>query len=55
MHGNEKMVVDDVWGLEKAIGVKFNSDNANMFSALTRASKGKKGPLDAERGVRGRS
>ncbi|MCI08523.1 DUF4283 domain protein, partial [Trifolium medium] len=39
MHGNEKMAVDDVWGIGKAIGVKFKSDNANMFSALSRANK----------------
>ncbi|MCI89401.1 hypothetical protein A2U01_0110689, partial [Trifolium medium] len=29
MHGNDKMAVDDVWGIGKAIGVKFNSENVN--------------------------
>jgi hypothetical protein len=24
MHGNEKVAVEDVWGLGKTIGVKFN-------------------------------
>ncbi|MCI67977.1 hypothetical protein A2U01_0089236, partial [Trifolium medium] len=39
MHGNEQLAVDDVWGIGKAIGVKFNNDNANMFSALARTGK----------------
>ncbi|MCI00512.1 DUF4283 domain protein, partial [Trifolium medium] len=39
MHGNEQLDVDDVWGIGKAIGVKFNNDNVNMFSALARIRK----------------
>ncbi|MCH86865.1 cytochrome P450, partial [Trifolium medium] len=39
MHGNEQMAVEDVWGIEKAIEVKFNGDNVNMFSVLSRADK----------------
>jgi hypothetical protein len=42
MHGNEKVGVEDVWGVGKAIGVKFNGDLANMFNILSRAGKGKK-------------
>jgi hypothetical protein len=50
MHGSEKMAVEDVWGIGKAIGVKFTSDNANRFSALVRAGKGKQPRVDAARG-----
>ncbi|MCI72815.1 endonuclease/exonuclease/phosphatase family protein, partial [Trifolium medium] len=53
MHGSDKMVVEDVWGIGKAIGVKFNSDNANRFSALVRVGKGKQASVDAARGVSG--
>ncbi|CAJ2645133.1 unnamed protein product [Trifolium pratense] len=42
MQGSEQMVVDDVWGIGKAIGVKFKGDNVNMFRVLSRANKGKK-------------
>ncbi|MCI79577.1 hypothetical protein A2U01_0100848, partial [Trifolium medium] len=42
-----------VWGIGKAIGVKFNSDNANRFSSLVRAGKGKQASADAARGVSG--
>ncbi|MCI96836.1 endonuclease/exonuclease/phosphatase family protein, partial [Trifolium medium] len=41
MHGNERMAVEDVWGIGKAISVKFTDDNANRFSALVRAKNGK--------------
>ncbi|MCI47073.1 sulfate transporter, partial [Trifolium medium] len=54
MHGNEQMAVEDVWGIGKAIGVKFNGDNANMFSVLSRAGKrqqAKSGGAPAEGGV----
>jgi hypothetical protein len=50
MHGSEKMAVEDVWGIGKAIGVKFTSDNANRFRALVRAGKGKQPRVDAARG-----
>ncbi|PNX65483.1 hypothetical protein L195_g054560 [Trifolium pratense] len=42
MQGTAQMAVDDVWGIGKAIGVKFNGDNVNMFRVLSRAGKGKK-------------
>ncbi|MCI78073.1 hypothetical protein A2U01_0099343, partial [Trifolium medium] len=50
MHGNEKLAVDDVWGIGKAIGVEFKGDNANMFDALVRAKNGKTVSTDAVRG-----
>ncbi|PNX64747.1 putative sulfate transporter, partial [Trifolium pratense] len=42
MQGSEQMAVEDVWGIGKAIGVKFKGDNVNMFRVLSRANKGKK-------------
>ncbi|XP_045797610.1 uncharacterized protein LOC123891756 [Trifolium pratense] len=42
VQGNDQMAVDDVWGIGKAIGVKFKGDNVNMFQILSRAGKGKK-------------
>jgi len=39
LHGNEEMGVEDVWGIGKEIGVKFNGDKANMFNVLSRASR----------------
>ncbi|MCI63306.1 hypothetical protein A2U01_0084563, partial [Trifolium medium] len=53
MHGNARMVVDDVWAIGKVIGVKFNGENANRFSALIRAGKGKQGQTEAAREERG--
>ncbi|MCI38980.1 sulfate transporter, partial [Trifolium medium] len=41
MHGDERMVVDDVWGIGRAIGMNFKGDNANMFNALSRAGRRK--------------
>jgi hypothetical protein len=41
LHGNEEVAVEDVWGIGKAIGVKFDGENHNMFSVLSRAGKGK--------------
>ncbi|MCI52788.1 hypothetical protein A2U01_0074034 [Trifolium medium] len=51
MHGNEKMAAEDVWGIGKAIGVKFNCDNANRFSALVGTEKGKHVHGNASRGM----
>jgi hypothetical protein len=56
MHGNEKVVVEDVWEVGKAIGVKFNGDHANMFNVLSRTGRRKKGvgegvSWDGQRGV----
>lgn len=42
MHGNNKVAVEDVWGVGKAIGVKFNGDPANTFNVLSRVGRGKK-------------
>ncbi|MCI71558.1 hypothetical protein A2U01_0092821, partial [Trifolium medium] len=42
VQGNDQMAVDDVWGIAKAIGVKFKGDNVNMFNVLSRVGKGKK-------------
>ncbi|XP_045830922.1 uncharacterized protein LOC123922227 [Trifolium pratense] len=42
VQGNDHMAVDDVWGIGKAIGLKFKGDNVNMFNILSRAGKGKK-------------
>ncbi|MCI73520.1 hypothetical protein A2U01_0094784, partial [Trifolium medium] len=50
MHGNERMAMEDVWGIGKAIDVKFKGDNANRFSALVRAEKGKQVHGNAARG-----
>ncbi|MCI53154.1 hypothetical protein A2U01_0074400 [Trifolium medium] len=41
MQGTDQMALDDVWGIGKALGVKFKGDNANMFNVLSRAGKGK--------------
>ncbi|PNX62521.1 hypothetical protein L195_g053026, partial [Trifolium pratense] len=35
----ELLAVDDIWGIGKAIGVKFKRDNVNMFRVLSRAGK----------------
>jgi len=36
LHGDEEVAVEDVWGIGKAIGVRFNGDKANMFDVLSR-------------------
>jgi hypothetical protein len=43
VHGNNQMVVDDVWGIGKTIGLMFRGDKENMFNVLSRAGEGKKG------------
>ncbi|CAJ2667463.1 unnamed protein product [Trifolium pratense] len=53
IHGNDQLAVDDVWGIGKAIGVKFRGDNVNMFNILSRASKGKKEISGQRSGVGG--
>ena len=42
LHGSEKVVVEDVWGIGKAIDVNFKGDNHNMFSVLSRVGKEKR-------------
>ncbi|MCH96753.1 cytochrome P450, partial [Trifolium medium] len=54
MQGNDQMVVDDVWGIRKVIGVKFKGDNVNMFRVLSRAGKGKQVVSRQEQGELGR-
>ncbi|PNX89689.1 hypothetical protein L195_g045811, partial [Trifolium pratense] len=39
MQDNNYMVVDDVWDIGKAIGVKFKGNSSNMFNVLSRARK----------------
>ncbi|GAU15594.1 hypothetical protein TSUD_108530 [Trifolium subterraneum] len=51
MHGNDKRVVDDVWGIGRVIGVMPTNDNANRFSAFVRAGKGRQASADAAQGV----
>lgn len=42
LRGNEKVEVEDVGGIGKAIGVKFDGETHNMFSVLYKAGKGKR-------------
>ncbi|GAU41856.1 hypothetical protein TSUD_366030 [Trifolium subterraneum] len=42
MQGNDQMVMDDVRGIGKSLGVKFKGDNTNMFNVLSRVGKSKK-------------
>jgi hypothetical protein len=53
LHGNEEVAVEDVWGIGKAIGVKFNVDNANMFSVLSRggSKRGREEGGEAQKGL----
>jgi len=41
-HGNDMVAVEDVWGIGKAVGLKFNGDKNNMFNVLSRVGIGKK-------------
>ncbi|PNX58449.1 hypothetical protein L195_g059196 [Trifolium pratense] len=50
MQGTEQMTVDDIWGLGKTIGVKFQGDNVNLFNVLSRAGRVKKGPSSSQKG-----
>ncbi|GAU28487.1 hypothetical protein TSUD_294900 [Trifolium subterraneum] len=43
MHGDEKVVAEDVRGIGEAIRVKFNGDSANMFSVLAKGARVKEG------------
>lgn len=36
-------MVEDVWAIGKAIGVKFNGDKANMFNVLSHPGGGSGG------------
>ncbi|MCI16240.1 hypothetical protein A2U01_0037382, partial [Trifolium medium] len=50
MQGTEQLAVDDVWGIGKAIGIKFKGDNVNIFRVLSRAGKGKKEHSGSQQG-----
>ncbi|GAU34020.1 hypothetical protein TSUD_393660 [Trifolium subterraneum] len=50
MQGNDQMVIEDVMGIDKSIGVKFKGDNANMFNVLSREAKSKKDPSGHHQG-----
>ncbi|MCI22840.1 hypothetical protein A2U01_0044018, partial [Trifolium medium] len=42
MHVNEKVAVEDMWGIGKAIGVKFHGNDSNMFQVLSRGEGGRR-------------
>ena len=49
LYGNDEIAVEDVWGIGKAIGVKFTGDKANMFNVLSRGGrKSGRGDVGAE-------
>ncbi|MCI89836.1 hypothetical protein A2U01_0111125, partial [Trifolium medium] len=52
MQGNNQVVADDVREVGKVIGVQLTCDNENMFSALARAGKAKKGASGQTQGGR---
>jgi hypothetical protein len=52
VHGNEKVAVEEVWGIGKVIGVNFNGDTHNMFEVLARKGKGM-GEARRQKGVDG--
>jgi hypothetical protein len=54
VHGNDQMVVDDVCGIGKTIGVSFMGDKENMFQVLSRAGNGKKETAGQRQGKRAR-
>jgi hypothetical protein len=39
VHGNPEIAVEDVWGIGKAIGVKYKGDKMNRFNLLSRAGR----------------
>ncbi|AES88382.2 hypothetical protein MTR_4g054200 [Medicago truncatula] len=41
LKGNEKVAVEDVWGIGKAIGVQFDGESHNMFGVLARSGRGR--------------
>jgi len=49
LHGDEDVAVEDVWGIGKAIGVRFNGGKANMFDVLFR--KGRRRQIGEEGSV----
>ena len=55
LHGKEKEVAEDVWGIRKAIRLQFEWDNHNMFNVLSRAGNGKRESKKCVVGERGSS
>jgi hypothetical protein len=55
MHGDEKAVEEDVQGVGKAIGVKFDGGTGNMFGVLSRGVSGKQKLGDSVVGAGGGS
>jgi len=49
LHDSDEVAVEDVWGIGKVIGLKFNGDKANMFNVLSRGGRrtctGEDGPM----------
>ena len=43
MHGNEKVAVEDVWGVGKEIRVKFNGEPANCLMFFLEREEGRRG------------
>lgn len=39
LHGKVEASVEDVWGIGKAIGVKYKGDKMNSFNLLSRAGR----------------
>jgi len=39
LHGNEKVVTEDVCDIGTAVGLKFKRDKNNMFDVLSRTGK----------------
>jgi len=39
LHGKKDVVVEDVWGTGKALGVKYKRDKMNRFNLLSRAGR----------------
>ncbi|MCH79282.1 cysteine-rich receptor-like protein kinase [Trifolium medium] len=50
MHGNESTAAADVRGIGEVLGLHCNVNNKNMFSALSRAGKGKMASKDVAQG-----
>jgi len=53
LHGKEKEAAEDVWGIGKAIGLHFDGDTHNMFSAILKAGNGKRESKKCDEGERG--
>jgi len=36
LHGNSEVVVEDVWGIGREIGIKYKGDKMNRFNVLSK-------------------